>query len=321
MELATAGVAALSAGLATGILVVLLPRWGVIDVPNHRSSHARPVPRGGGLGVVAGAVAALTVARPDDLLVVGLTGALALAVVGFVDDLRSLPAAQRLVVQLCVGAATAGLLMRELDLAVPLAVVATAASTLWLSGYVNVFNFMDGANGLAGLNAAVGGACFTWIGLAEDDATLLVGGSLLLGAVLGFLPWNFPRARIFLGDVGSYAIGFLIAWLALVGVLTTGRLAWCLAPTLLVLLDTFLTLVRRARRGESLTAAHREHVYQRLARVPGSAVPAVLTFVVSVGFVAAAALPTAWCVTSWLVLAAVYVASPAAASRLAVRRA
>jgi UDP-N-acetylmuramyl pentapeptide phosphotransferase/UDP-N-acetylglucosamine-1-phosphate transferase len=310
MLLTTTVVAAAAACLATGVLVALLPRWGVVDVPNHRSSHARPVPRGGGLGVIAGAAIGLAVGHPDELLAIGLVGALVLAVVGFTDDLRSLSAARRLSVQLLVSAAATLLLVRAHEVTAIQGMAVVALGTLWLSGYVNVFNFMDGSNGLAALNAAVAGACYAGVGAAEDVHSLMIGGGLLLGACLGFLPWNFPRARIFLGDVGSYSIGFTVAWLALVGILTTDRLLWCVAPTVLVLLDTSLTLVRRARRRESLTAAHREHVYQRLTTVPGSPVPALVATAVGVGIVAAATLPATWCLLCWVLLGAAYVAAP-----------
>jgi UDP-GlcNAc:undecaprenyl-phosphate GlcNAc-1-phosphate transferase len=318
MDLTTVAVAALAAAVVTGLVAALLPRLGVVDVPNHRSSHDRPVPRGGGVGMLAGVAAGLLVSHPDHLLAVGLVGALVLAIVGFVDDVRSLPAVLRLGLQVGVGAVTAGLLVHEAGLDLPMALLAAAAATLWLTGYVNVFNFMDGANGLAGLNALIAGACFAWIGSvepSESGTALLVGGAVLLGAAAGFLPWNFPVARIFLGDVGSYATGFLIAWLALVGMLTTDRFVWCLAPTALVLLDTSLTLVRRARRGESLMEAHREHVYQRLTPVAGSPLPAVVAALFSAAFVASAALPTAATVVVWLVLAAAYVALPGVVER------
>ena len=318
MDLTTVAVAALTAAVVTGLVAALLPRLGVVDVPNHRSSHDRPVPRGGGVGVLSGVAAGLVVSHPDHLLAVGLVGALVLAVVGFVDDVRSLPAVLRLGLQVGVGAVTAGLLVHEVGLDLPMALLAGAAATLWLTGYVNVFNFMDGANGLAGLNALIAGACFAWIGSAESETALLVGGTVLLGAAAGFLPWNFPVARIFLGDVGSYATGFLIAWLAVVGMLTTDRFVWCLAPTVLILLDTSLTLVRRARRGESLMEAHREHVYQRLTTVPGSPLPAVVAALLSAAFVASAALPTAATVVVWLVLAAAYVALPGVLGRRSV---
>jgi UDP-GlcNAc:undecaprenyl-phosphate GlcNAc-1-phosphate transferase len=315
MDLTTVAVAAVAAAVVTGLVAAVLPRLGVVDVPNHRSSHARPVPRGGGVGVMAGVAGGLMVSHPDQLLAVGLVGAAVLAVVGFVDDVRSLPAVLRLALQVGVGAVTATLLVHDVGLDLPVALLAGAAAMLWLTGYVNVFNFMDGANGLAGLNALIAGACFAWIGWAESETALLVGGTVLLGAALGFLPWNFPVARIFLGDVGSYATGFLIAWLAVVGMLTTDRFVWCLAPTMLVLLDTSLTLVRRARRRESLMEAHREHVYQQLTPTPGSPLPAVVTALFSAAFVTTAPLTTAAVVVVWVVLAVAYVALPAAIGR------
>ncbi len=319
MELMPVAVAAAAAAVATGIVAAVLPRLGVIDVPNHRSSHSRPVPRGGGVGVIVGVASALLLTPPDRCLTVGLLGALLLAVVGFVDDIRSLPAMLRLAVQVSVAAVAAVWLMAELGTALPTALGAAAAGTLWLAGYVNLFNFMDGANGLAGLNALVAGVTFATIGSIEDSTTLLVGGSVLVGAAAGFLPWNFPHARIFLGDVGSYSIGFLVAWLALVGVVTTEHRLLAAAPMLLVLLDTSLTLLRRARRGATLMAAHREHVYQRLTPVPGSPLPAIVTFGVGAAFVAAVALPTAATLAMWVVLAATYVAMPEVARRVRAR--
>jgi UDP-N-acetylmuramyl pentapeptide phosphotransferase/UDP-N-acetylglucosamine-1-phosphate transferase len=304
---AAAGVVACA---STGLLATWLPRVGLLDVPNHRSSHARPTPRGGGLGVIAGVAAGLAVSPPGSTLAVGLVGALLLAAVGLVDDVRSLPATHRLAVQLVVSLVAAIVAVGTADLGGVGGVAVALVAALWLSGYVNVFNFMDGANGLAGLNAVIAGATYAWVGHAEGSPALLVGGSVLLGAAAGFLPWNFPRARIFLGDVGSYSIGFLVAWLTLVGLLTTDRPAWCVAPVLVVLLDTGLTLARRARRGVPLTEAHREHVYQRLSTTPGSPLPALLVATVGAGFVLAAGAPVAWCLAVWTLLAAAYVASP-----------
>ncbi|MDZ5661153.1 glycosyltransferase family 4 protein [Nocardioides sp. zg-1308] len=310
MDATTVAAAALASVVVTGVVAALLPRLGVVDVPNHRSSHARPVPRGGGIGVVAGLLTGLLVSAPDQQLAIGLAAAVALAVLGFVDDVRSLPALLRLVAQVVVAALAAAVLVRALDMDLAVGITVTAAATLWLTGYVNVFNFMDGSNGLAGLSALIAGATFAWVGWAESEPTLLVGGSVLLGAAAGFLPWNFPVARIFLGDVGSYSTGFLVAWLGLVGVLTTDRYAWCLAPTVLVLLDTSLTLVRRARRGESLMEAHREHVYQRLTTVPGSPLPAIVTALFGAAFVASAALPPIALAVTWMILGGAYVAMP-----------
>jgi UDP-GlcNAc:undecaprenyl-phosphate GlcNAc-1-phosphate transferase len=315
MDLTSVAAAALASAVVTGVVAALLPRLGVVDVPNHRSSHARPVPRGGGVGVMAGVAVGLLVAPPDHHLAVGLVGAVVLAVVGFVDDIRSLPAVVRLAAQLGVGAPATAVLVHDLGFDLPVALTTAAVATVWLTGYVNVFNFMDGANGLAGLSALIAGACFAWVGSVESQATLLAGGTVLLGAAAGFLPWNFPVARIFLGDVGSYSVGFLIAWLAMVGVLTTDRFVWCLAPTVLVLVDTSLTLVRRARRNESLMEAHREHVYQRLSPVPGSPLPAVVASLFSAAFVAAAALPTFAVAVVWVLLAAAYVAMPGVVRR------
>lgn len=248
--------------LLTAALVPLLGRVGLHDVPNDRSSHATPTPRGGGLAVLAGiaAGAASGAAAPSAWLVVG--AAILLGAVGLVDDARSLPSSVRLLAQLVVGGALGvGLALAGMSGRGDL--VAVAVTTLAVAAYVNAFNFMDGVNGMSALNTLVAGGWFAWLGHDRDLQTVALLGAVAAGASLGFLPWN-ASGRIFLGDVGSYGLGALVA--------ATGVLAWVggapallvLAPVLVYLADTGWALVTRARRGHRLTEAHRDHVYQRV---------------------------------------------------------
>lgn len=243
------------------LLIPWLRRRGIVDVPNERSSHGTVTPRGGGLGIlIAFCLGSLVGAQAGlEPVLVLVLGSLVLGSVGFADDVRGLGAITRLAIQLSVGA-VAGLLLPSpvpVMLAVPLLAV-------WAASYVNAFNFMDGINGISALSGFVAGLSYVLLGFDVDSTSLVAIGAALCGASLSFLPYNFPTARVFPGDVGSYSLGFVIAALA--------WLAWALgvpplvalAPTALYLVDTGTTLIRRARAGQALMEAHHSHVYQQL---------------------------------------------------------
>lgn len=251
--------------VVTGVVIPILSGAGVWDVANARSSHTGAVPRGGGVGVIAGLLAGV-LATSSELSRVGwavLAWMLLMAGIGLLDDLRGMPVVSRLVAQFVLaGAMAAYLAQTSRDGWVTL--ILGLLGALWLVSYVNAFNFMDGINGISALSGAVAGGWYAWVGHSVDSTVLLVFGLALLGGCLGFLPWNSPRARVFLGDVGSYGIGAVIAALALVAWLYHVGLIYSLAPLVVYLADTAFVLLQRARRGESLGEAHRDHVYQRL---------------------------------------------------------
>lgn len=221
----------------------------IVDVPNERSSHVSPIPRGGGLACAAGVVAA-TLLHPSgmtrrDVVCVG-----ALVLTGIVDDRRGLPPLARLAVQVTcgawVGSSTAWETLRG-ALVVPIA--------------VNVVNFMDGVNGISALTALAWGTHAALVSPGHSQ------GSALAGAGLGFLPWNAPKARLFLGDSGSYLIGSLVGTsITSAGLATATRLALPLTP---YLMDAALTMARRVAAGRDVLASHREHAYQRLVHERG----------------------------------------------------
>lgn len=244
-----------------------------MDRPRAHSSHARPVPRGGGLLVVIaffgwyffGPCAA---APGLDFLAAGVA---AVAVVSFLDDIRSRSRRLRFVVYTIAAVAFVWQLFR-ID-AVPAwepAWLVAFLLWLWVAGYANAFNFIDGIDGLAGTQAvtALGfGAAFCALGAAEPEG--LISLQLTLGgAMLGFLGHNLPRARLFLGDVGSIATGFLMAAIAVIAALeidlTTGL---CLASLHLgPVLDAGLTLARRLWGGKRIYDRHREFFFHRAIR-------------------------------------------------------
>ena len=258
------GLAVFLLGLAaTPIAIAAMSCVGVVDVPNERSSHERPTVRGAGVGVTIVAAVALIVAGVVDvgegLLAVGL-GSAAYAVLGMADDLLDLPALGRLPTQLVLGV---GCVM-ALGTVQPW-LLALAAGVA-VAGYLNAYNFMDGINGISGLHAIGVGAAWAFAGSASDSASAVVLGTVVAGAALAFLPYNFPEARGFLGDVGSYFFGGCIAIgaVALYGSIPTIVIVLPLTP---YAADTGWTLFRRVRRGEIWHEAHREHVYQRLLEV------------------------------------------------------
>jgi len=290
-HLATAAAAAvLSAGFVTvaePATIPLLRRAAAIDTPNLRSSHSVPTPRGGGAPVAAGLI--LAVALVPAATAVTLAAAVALfAAMGLADDLTGLPARGRLVMQAAAGLVTGGLLARAAGLPPALAVVAAVLLAAWITGFVNAFNFMDGVNGISGAHALAGGACYAALGLWRPDALLAAGGAAVAGGAAAFLPWNAVRARVFLGDVGSYGLGAALAVLAAAAVVLAGLPPEAaLGPLALYLADTAWTLQRRTRAGEPWLQAHRTHAYQRLTDAGWShqrvaAVTGALTAVLSV---------------------------------------
>ncbi len=269
LSISFAAVALLS-WAATWAVLRALVRFGVYDRPNPRSSHEQAKPRGGGLALLPVlliawiAAASWLGAVPTGFWAV-VSAAAVLAVVSWIDDLRSLPVVLRLAVQvLAVGLALAamdgagpvfqGLLPPLLD--------RLAAGFLWL-WFVNLFNFMDGIDGIAGVEAGSLGLGLMLVGAVAAWPGIHVAlPALLVAATLGFLVWNWAPAKLFLGDVGSVPLGYLLGWLLLVAAMN-GAWAPALILPLYYLADATITLARRGARGAKVWRAHREHFYQR----------------------------------------------------------
>lgn len=246
------------------VLVVLLRRSHVLpmDHPNDRSLHQTPTPRIGGLGILAG-VAVAGVWLADAALLPAMLGAFLLAGVSWLDDVRGLPVRVRFLAHFV---AAAGCLF-----ALGLTGWTLLAGTLAAVWMTNLYNFMDGANGLAGGMAVIGFgalALAAWLAAASGLALFC---AAIAAAALAFLRFNFPSARLFMGDAGSIPLGFLAATL---GILGTRQDVWPWAFPLLVfspfIVDASVTLVRRGLRGEKIWQAHRTHYYQRVVLLGAS---------------------------------------------------
>jgi UDP-N-acetylmuramyl pentapeptide phosphotransferase/UDP-N-acetylglucosamine-1-phosphate transferase len=249
-------------------------RGGLLDRPNSRSSHQRVVPRGGGAAIVAATLLALWLGEGNWSVRSGggaiLLGGAVLALVGLWDDRHGLSPFVRLTAQLAVSTGVVWFvggidrlpLPAPLDL--PLGAAGDALAVVWLVGVVNFVNFLDGIDGLATVQVVVTAA---GVSLAGWDPWAALLGAAVAGAAAGFLPFNWSPASVFLGDVGSYFLGYTLAALPLaapVGSRSPAVLFVALSLWLF-LADAAWTLARRARRGARWYEAHREHLYQELA--------------------------------------------------------
>ncbi len=267
--LLAATVATLIASLGlTRLVLGQLRRHAILDHPNERSSHAAPTPRGGGIAVVAVVVTAWTVPMlpaPDPGTTAVIIAAVALAGLSWADDLLSLPPLARLLVQALIVAATMAWLEHDRPIfqgLLPAGLDLLMAGLLWL-WFTNLFNFMDGIDAISAVEATALGLGFALLALLLPAQDLDPWHGLsIAAAVLGFLWWNRPPARIFLGDVGSVPLGFLLGWLML-RLAASGLWAAALILPLYYLADATITLLRRAARGKKIWRPHREHFYQR----------------------------------------------------------
>jgi Fuc2NAc and GlcNAc transferase len=250
---------------------------GLLDVPNERSSHTQPTPRGGGVAIVAAATACFVLLavthRLDAALAAALAGSLPVAAIGFLDDRGTVPAGTRLAVHVATAVWAVAWLGGLPPLRFGLHVSTFAGggfvvAVLGIAWVTNLFNFMDGVDGIAATEAtfiSCSGALLTAVPLGLHEVPL---AAMLLGsACLGFLRWNWPPAKIFLGDVGSGYLGYAIAVLALADGRHDPIALWVwLILGGVFFIDATTTLVRRVLRGERVHQAHRSHAYQWLAR-------------------------------------------------------
>ncbi|WP_099866478.1 MraY family glycosyltransferase [Pararhizobium haloflavum] len=293
-----------ASAILTGLVRRVSQRSGLIDRPNARSSHSRPVPRGGGAAIVVTFLAALSLLAGEGTIGWPLAFALIagggiIAATGLVDDMRSLDAAPRLVLHF-VGAGIALYAIggmppvsfggQPVDLGLPGDVLAWIA-VVWM---LNLFNFMDGIDGIAGVEVVTVSLCAALLLMMRTNAGAALPGVALAAAATGFLIWNLPRARIFMGDVGSGFVGLAVAVLALGWSALNPAMFWAM----LILCGAFIvdatyTLLARLAQGHAPHIAHRTHTYQIAARRFAGHLPVTLSVaVINIVWL----LPLAWAV-------------------------
>jgi Fuc2NAc and GlcNAc transferase len=277
----SAGVLAVSM-FTTGAVRRLALLHGVVDVPNERSSHSRVTPRGGGIAIVAATSIAVIVLRflgvlSNDLSLALLGGGTLVAITGLLDDRKSIHAGVRLTMHfaaavwalICLGGLSAVQLGKH---AIELGWMGNVLAVLAIVWTLNFFNFMDGIDGIAATEAVFVAGCGAWLSRVGSGLMgVCAVGTVLAAASAGFLVWNWAPAAIFMGDVGSGYLGYVIGVLAVAATRDNPVAPW----TWLLLggaffVDATVTLIRRALRHEHLHEAHRSHAYQWLARRWGS---------------------------------------------------
>ncbi|MDV7339800.1 glycosyltransferase family 4 protein [Terasakiella sp. A23] len=256
---------------ATGLVLKYLIKKAILDHPNERSSHSIPTPRGGGIGILIAVLPALLLIQLFANDPIGgyqpvLLSTFSLALLSWLDDLKDLGAAVRFATQivavsLClyfIPASEQGFLGGFLP--IWLEKVILGIGWVW---FINLFNFMDGIDGISGVEILSIAAGIVLIASLGDLKTEYNQSALILaGGAAGFLKWNWHKAKVFMGDVGSVPLGFLLAWL-LINLAGEGFLIASIIVALYYLMDATLTLIKRGLRKEKIWQAHREHYYQK----------------------------------------------------------
>ena len=262
----------------------MMQRVRVVDIPNDRSSHSIPVPRCGGMAIVGSfyvGILARALLLPGDPGAYWHFGGFVLATLLIVsiavyDDIKSKSPLVKLLTQ-CVAAGILlvfGICLDRLEIpfagTLSLGWLAYPFTFFWVIGMTNAFNFMDGLDGLAGGTAVIASAFFCVITYSQDGHFVSVASLCLMAGTLGFLIYNFPPARIFMGDVGSTFLGFSFAALSIMAVRNDpSSMTFWVMPLLLFnfIYDTFFTFLRRLFNAERVTQAHRTHLYQLFQRL------------------------------------------------------
>ncbi len=278
-------------------------RTNLVDDPGHRKIHGSPIPLAGGFAVLTGILLPLGVGavllkfgvvkissaglivhgidrRAVELAVFAL-GAVAITILGWLDDKHELKALPKFIGQLLIAIAVAAA-SKRITLFVPSEVFSYAITILWLLTVINAFNFMDNMNGLCAGLGAIGATIFAFIAATNGEYLVAITGFLMCGALIGFLPWNFPNARAFLGDAGSHLVGYLLAVMAILPHFYTKqnpRPLAVLAPLFVLaipLLDLAQVSLFRTLKKKPFWIGDTNHLSHRLVRAGLSRTHAVL---------------------------------------------
>ena len=262
--------------LMTPVLVFLANRFKILDYPDERKIHKTPIPRLGGVALAISFFVTISLAPGIMAQIRGLAlASLLIITVGLIDDVRKVSSLARFIVQLVAAAIVirSGLVisfMPESTLGIVLEIIITF---LWIIGITNSFNFLDGMNGLASGLAVIASLCFGIAAIDTNQHLVAVVSAVILGCALGFIPFNFPNAKIFLGDSGSTFLGFVLASIGLLGTWGKDNIAGVTVPALILgvpIFDMILTTIMRVWNGkvhnviEWIDYVGKDHFHHRL---------------------------------------------------------
>ncbi|MEO4046292.1 glycosyltransferase family 4 protein [Pseudomonas sp. CAU 1711] len=302
----------------TGCLRRYALRRNIMDLPNQRSSHSVPTPRGGGMAIVVSFLLALPVAwfvgwLPLGSVIALLGGGALVALIGFLDDHGHVPARWRLLIHfLAAGWGLywlGGLPVLQLgESRLDLGGLGAVLGLFYLVWLLNLYNFMDGIDGIAGIEAVTTCLAAVVMCILIDNWQLAVLPAILALAAGGFLFWNFPPAKIFMGDSGSGFLGLTLGLISVQMAWLEPRLLWSWLIMLGVfLVDASVTLMRRFMRGERVYQAHRSHAYQHAARRFGRHLPVSLgVAAINLGWLMPLAIWVVWGGAIWLAVPLAY---------------
>jgi len=272
--------------IMTPVIIRFATKRGLMDKPEGHKSHDKPVPQLGGTAIVSGVIAAVFVSfpflpneiRPDEIYaVLGISlGASLSFIIGLFDDLFGLKPLRKFTFQACVAAGTilfgvkigfiSGFMSDYLYLSAPLTVILTI---IWITGLMNAINLIDGLDGLASGLTAIAALAFMILGIVQGQVAAALLAAAVLGASLGFIPFNWHPAKIFLGDAGSLLMGYMLATISILGPFKTTTLLTVALPVLILALpifDTSWAMLRRKLAGRKISEADNGHIHHQLAR-------------------------------------------------------
>lgn len=270
-------VAAIVAVACTPVLLRTARAVGAIDAPDERRVHSVVTPRLGGLAILAGFLVPSLYFLPQDGPTRALVfGAIAIAILGAIDDIWGLNPVAKLLGQIACAAVpvSVGLTIDHVTLpflgVYDLSAVQYPLSVLWIVALVNMLNFTDGVDGLAAGVAAISAGTFAILAASLDRAEPAIISAALAGACLGFLYFNFNPARIFMGDSGSMLLGYVLAGVAISGVMKSAAAVALIAPLIILaipILDTSFVVMKRIKHGLPVYAADRSHFHHRFLNI------------------------------------------------------
>lgn len=270
--------AGIIAAACTPFAIWLAPKIGAMDIPkDNRRVHSKPMPRFGGIAIYMGIMVTLAVfAMEDQDIVAVMVGGTIIYIIGVIDDIKSIKPIIKLAGQVLCATVTFAMGLRIEFMTIHFGVgkmmfgmvACYIITVLWLVGITNAINLVDGLDGLAAGIAAISAICIAYVSYIHGEYITTMGMMIVAGSAVGFLPFNFHPAKVFMGDGGSQLLGFAIAALSILGLVKSVAVVVVIPALVLGLpiLDTAMAIVRRTRRGQSIVTADKEHLHHRIIK-------------------------------------------------------